>query len=332
MKTALRVAVSLLIAGALLVVLLRWGGVSLADVRGALGRLEWRVYGCALALHAGIYLLRAWRFRVLMEGAERGGFVAQLGVTLAYGMASIVLPAKVGELSYLVYAGRVLGVGAEQALAVLVVARVLDLATLALGMGAACGVVAALEGSRAPDWMGTAALAALGLALLLFLVAWNGRWLVRAGVWASRRMRVERWRVGARAVAKVESAGLALEQAARGRKMWGAVLLSVLAWLGVFGFCAVLAQGMGIGEVGFAQAVFGSGVAIVTSLLPLSAFASFGTLEAGWVVGFGVFGVGRDVALATGAGLHVVQLVNVVGLGVVGHVVMGVVARGRARK
>ena len=320
-----------MIAGALLLVLLRWGGVSVADVRAALGKLEWRVYAGALALHVGIYLLRAWRFRVLLEGAGSGGFGAQLGVTLAYGMASIVLPAKVGELSYVVYAERVLGVEARQALAVLVLARVLDLATLALGMGIACGVVA-LAGGGPPEWMGTAALAALGLALVMFLVAWHGEWLVRVGVWCSRRLRVERWKLGARVVEKVESAGQALEEAARGSKMWGAVLLSVLAWLGVFGFCALLAQGMGIGEVGFAEAVFGSGVAIVTSLLPLSAFASFGTLEAGWVVGFGVFGVGREVALATGAGLHVVQLVNVVGLGVLGHVGMGVGGRRRAGK
>jgi hypothetical protein len=68
-------------------------------------------------------------------------------------------------------------------------------------------------------------------------------------------------------------------------------------------------------------------MAMAMTMLPLSAFASFGTLEAGWVVGFGVVGVGRELALATGAGLHLVQLVNAVGLGVVGHVVMGMCAR-----
>jgi len=90
---------------------------------------------------------------------------------------------------------------------------------------------------------------------------------------------------------------------------------------------------VGIGDgVGFAQAVVGSGMAMATAMLPVSAFASVGLLEMGWVVGFGVFGVGRELALATGAGLHVVQLVNMVGLGVIGHVVMGLSGKGAGSK
>jgi hypothetical protein len=47
----------------------------------------------------------------------------------------------------------------------------------------------------------------------------------------------------------------------------------------------------------------------------------------GWVLGFGLLGVPRDVALATGTGLHLVQLANVVVLGVLGHVGMGLASR-----
>ena len=57
--------------------------------------------------------------------------------------------------------------------------------------------------------------------------------------------------------------------------------------------------------------------------LPISAFASFGTFEAGCVLGFGLLGVPKDVAVATGLGLHVVQLFNVIALGFLGHFAMG---------
>jgi uncharacterized membrane protein YbhN (UPF0104 family) len=128
-------------------------------------------------------------------------------------------------------------------------------------------------------------------------------------------------------MARLERMGAAL-QAVKGRRLAQALLLSLLAWLCVFLFCAVLARGLGIGEIGFGEVVFGSGLAMLTSLLPLSAFASIGTLEAGWVLGFGVFGVARELALATGAGLHVVQLVNIVLLGLVGHLLMALRAKG----
>jgi hypothetical protein len=41
------------------------------------------------------------------------------------------------------------------------------------------------------------------------------------------------------------------------------------------------------------------------------------------VLGFGILGVPKDIAVATGLGLHIVQLANVIALGLLGHVVMG---------
>jgi glycosyltransferase 2 family protein len=313
---------SLAVAGVLVVLLAKWGGVGVSEVRAALERLTPACYLSALALHVLLYALRAWRFQVLLGGQAHAKFAGQVGVTLAYGMASIVLPAKVGELSYVLYSGRALGVRGETALAVLVVARVLDLAVLALGMGLACLVVGG------PGWLAPAGAASLTLGALLLCASWHGEWFVRLGVWASRALRLDRWHAGARAIERVESLGGALQEAARGRKLGKAVALSLAAWACVFLFCAVLARGLGIADASFAEVVFGSGLAMLTSLLPLSAFASVGTLEAGWVLGFGVFGVPRDLALATGAGLHVVQLVNVVALGVIGHVLMALGAKG----
>lgn len=321
MKPAIRLLLSLLVAALLLFVLARWGGVSAADVRAALGRLPLASYLAALGLHVLLYLLRTLRFQVLTEAGERPGFLAQLGITLSYGMASIVLPAKVGELSYVVYSGRALGTRGETALAVLLVARMLDMASLALGMGIACLV------APGPAWMVAAGAGALLVATAGFVVVWKGEWVVRVGLWMGRVLKLARWGVGARAIEKAEGLGGALQEAARGGTLLQAVALSLAAWACVFLFCAVLARGLGIGELGFDEVVFGSGLAMLTSLVPLSAFASFGTLEAGWVLGFGFFGVGRELALATGTGLHLVQLANVVALGLVGHVLMGVCGR-----
>ena len=66
-----------------------------------------------------------------------------------------------------------------------------------------------------------------------------------------------------------------------------------------------------------------------SNLLPINGFAGFGTQEAGWAVGFRMLGVPPDVALATGLGVHVVQLVNVVLMGVLGQVALGLLGSSR---
>jgi hypothetical protein len=47
------------------------------------------------------------------------------------------------------------------------------------------------------------------------------------------------------------------------------------------------------------------------------------------VIGFGTLGVPRDLALATGTGLHLVQLANILVLGLLGHLGMGLFSRAR---
>ena len=58
-----------------------------------------------------------------------------------------------------------------------------------------------------------------------------------------------------------------------------------------------------------------------------NAFAGVGTQEAGWVLGFGILGIERDTAFATGLAVHLVQLFNVCAMGLAGHVAMGLMPR-----
>ena len=66
-----------------------------------------------------------------------------------------------------------------------------------------------------------------------------------------------------------------------------------------------------------------TGLAILFSLLPVSAFAGFGVQDVGWVVGYGSLGVSPEVAVSSGLAAHLVYLVNIVVLGVLGHLALG---------
>jgi len=323
LKLPARLALSLGIAAGLLAALLALGGVRPAELLAGLGRLSLESYAWALGLTIAVYALRALRFRVLLSADHRPGPGRMLPITAAYTMASVILPAKVGEASFVVYAGRAGGVPATEAFACLLVARLLDFATLTLGMAIACIVLGIGGTYPSLPWLTPLGAGLLPSSLLLFWVSARGDLLVRLASAASRVLGSGRTRAGQRFLAASERIGDALRSTgSRGRLE--ATLFSLASWVGVFLYCAVLARGLGLPpSTSFAAATFGSGLAILTSSLPVSAFANFGTLEAGWVLGFHALGVDTELAYATGVGLHLVQIANAVLLGALGHIGLG---------
>lgn len=325
MKPALRLVLSLAVAAGLLAILMLLGGIGPEDLLAGLRRLSLRGYLTALALHVALYVLRAWRFHLLLPSERRPGFARLLSITASYTMASIILPAKIGEAAFVVYAGRVAKIPASEATACLLVSRLLDLATLALSMSVACLVLWAAGTYANLVWLGPLGAILLPFSVAMFVASARGDLVVRWIDRGSRLLGLDRTRTGARLLAFGDRLSVALRAAGSRRRLYAAAIVSLPAWLCVFLFCAVLAGALGLpADVTFAEATLGSGLAIATSLLPLSAFANFGTLEAGWVLGFNAMGVEPSVAYATGLGLHVVQVANAVLLGLLGHVGMAV--------
>jgi uncharacterized membrane protein YbhN (UPF0104 family) len=325
---AWRLSASFIAAAAVLVPLLVWGGVDGETIRATWARLSLLAWLPAFALHALLYVVRSWRFAVLLPAEHRPPQRQLLPVCAAHTLATFVLPAKIGEATFLLYAGRVAGTPAAPALAALVVSRILDMATVFLGLGVAC--VAMHHAGAWPEhgWFLPAGLVLLSMSAGGFGLAARGDSLVAALRWTLFALRLSDTRFGRAVAARVDALGSALRAAGSPARLLAAGALSLLAWLAVFLFCAILARGLGIGEqIGLFEATFGSALAIITSLVPLSAFANFGTFEAGWTGGFGLFGVPADVAVATGVGLHLVQLVHVVALGLLGHAGMALWAR-----
>jgi uncharacterized protein (TIRG00374 family) len=323
---------SLCVAALLLAVLMFWGHVRVADVWATWKSLSLEVYFESLGIYVLIYVLRTVRFRILLPPAHRPGFGAMFSINAAYQMAALTLPARIGEATFVVYSNRVCDVPASEGLAALVVARVLDLATLALGLSIACLALAATREYPNHPWLvWLGAGSGLG-ALLLFLISARSDLLLRLSDWITRALRLHRFKRGEKLLAMTAKAAEALRRAGGRGPLVRSALISLPTWLFVFLFCAILARGFGLPpETTLAQATLASAFAILMSLVPLSAFASFGTLETGWVVGFGLVGIDAKLATATALGFHIVQLIDIVLLGVIGHVGMGLASRPEVR-
>jgi hypothetical protein len=312
----------LLVAGTLLVLLALWGGVRPDDVWRVVEALPARAFAAAVGVHAGVYVLRAWRYRVLVPPEVRPPFAHVLAAASAHNLATYVLPARTGDASLVLYLRRSGGLPAAEGLATLVVSRVLDLASLAAAMAAACAGLGRADEDLA--WLAPAGGGLALVALALFGLSARARWFADLARVALRIARLDRTGPGRRAVEIAERVAGAFAHCGRDGRLSAAILLSFPQWLGIFAFYAILATGLGVIETGdVPRAIFGSGLAILSNLLPVNMFAGFGTQEAGWVLGYGILGVPRDVALATGVGVHLVQLFDVCLFGLAAHVMMG---------
>ncbi|MEM7515443.1 MAG: lysylphosphatidylglycerol synthase transmembrane domain-containing protein [Planctomycetota bacterium] len=326
MKILLRLLLSLGLAAALLGALAVWVGVEWDEVRGAFSKLSLEVLSSALAVHASIYVFRAWRFRLLVPKEDRPPFLGTLAVSAAHNLAAYVLPAKTGEATFVVYANRALGLPLAPGAASLLVSRLLDLIGLALLLGTAClgADSLALEGQAMPTWVRALGLVLLAAGSAFAILLWRGERLAPLFSFAVRLCGLDRTKWGP----KLRSLGGRTVEAVRasrsGPGFVPAIFLTLPIWLGIFLFYAVLARGFGLPDsISLAQATFGSGLAVVANLAPINGLAGFGTQEAGWVVGFHSLGVSRDLAFSTGVGAHLVQLFDVALFGLLGHLAMG---------
>jgi len=323
-----RLALSCGGAALLLLALFLLGGVDPLDVLRTLALLSPGVYCLALALHLATMALRAVRFQVLIPRSARPSFRHALAVAAAHNMASYVLPLKAGEASLILYLRLQCGTPSGIALAALLVSRFLDGAALSAGLAVACTSLGA--GGAAPEWVRGTELVLLLLAVVFLLLSLRGDLLVRALVIGLRGLHVHRTRLGKALLERTGGLALALRAAGSGWRLSLAALSTAPMWFTIFGFYALLAREFGVPEdVSFLQRAFGASLATVFNLLPVNAAAGAGTQELGWVTGFHVVGVDQGVALTSGIGVHLVQLFNIVVMGICAHLAMGVLPRWR---
>ena len=113
-------------------------------------------------------------------------------------------------------------------------------------------------------------------------------------------------------------------RSAAGGGLAAAALITCCVWLCLFFMYGLLARGFGLPpSIDLPRAVFGAGMAVATNLLPINALAGLGTHEVGWVLGFGLLGIERDLAFSTGVSVHLVQVLNVCLMGLIGHIALG---------
>ncbi len=296
-----RFIISLLITIGILFIL--FTQISLQDLSRLLKNLNpyWAIWGAIAYLLA--ILLRAIRFRWLIH--SRDIHLPELfRITVFYHLSLMVLPSKLGELSYPYFLNKEGGLGMTEGLASLITSRIYDFfIVLIISLFAIIG----FQGLLQMNFTLTLSIAVLFTLLVVFTFFYMTHLLM----WCS-------WIVGRIA----EGTGLKHRKvilwiqkkiheiaedfyAIRARKTYFSVsLVSLGSWVAIFFVFYAFMRGFGI-EVSFLRLLIGSTVAIIANALPISGLGNWGTLEAGWAAGFLIAGLSKEEAISSGFGVHI---------------------------
>ncbi len=85
-------------------------------------------------------------------------------------------------------------------------------------------------------------------------------------------------------------------------------------------------------SVTFPEAVLMASLPIIAAVIPAQGIGGYGTIETGWVLGFLLVGLSKEMALIVGFGIHTMYLVFSVVLGGISFPLLGMVKKRRERR
>lgn len=308
-----RILFSTLITVVLLFIL--FTQISLRDLLTLLIRIDplYALLGGAAYFLATLF--RALRFRWLIHSKEIS-LDELFRISVFYHLSLMVLPSKLGELSYPYFLNRIGGFTITEGLASLIAARVYDFfAILVIFLFSSLGFQNLFK-------VNLFVVLFLTLLLILFILViffYMDRLLILfSNLFGKifKTIRKEESKTSLWVQKKIHQTSEDFS-AIWAKKTYVAVALTTLgSWLMIFLTFEAFLLGFGV-ELSFLKMIFGSTVAVITNALPIGGIGNWGTHEAGWAVGFLMTGLPKEQAIATGLGVHILVLITCAFLGFV---------------
>lgn len=320
-----KAAVGLAITTGLVLFLLRY--IDPRQVGQLLTSMDWLYCLTAFGIWLAMYLVRALRFVLL---APKTPFLTMLCIASVHNFLLRVLPMRTGEISYGLLVRRAGTAGLGESLLGLLLLRVLDATVVVVVFSVTLSVHRGIYlGDRRLGITVAAAAALLGIVVVMNL----GR-LLRAALGIARGgvrlLRLEGRETVKRSLARVEGSVKTFSEVGP-RTTLAVAAVTVVLWLLTFSAFFAIMRGFSM-PVGIPQTVLGSTAAVVTGFLPIGGIGSFGTMEAGWALGFVLVGLDREKAVASGFGVSLTSFVFAAILGLAGWIWLGVIGRRKSTR
>ena len=296
-----RLLLSILITTAIIFVL--FTQISLKDLYALLKSVDplWAILGSVGYLFA--ILLRALRNKWLIHSTDIS-LSTLFKISAFYHLALMVLPSKLGELSYPYLLKRSSGLTMTEGLASLIVSRVYDFfIVLMIFLFTSVGY----QGLFRIHLIFVILLAGALISLILLTFFYINNIL---RLFSTVLGRISHW-IGPKKRNPFEWCQLKIHEmtedftAIKAKRTYLSVTLtSLISWIMIFGMFYSFLRGFGV-EISLWKVVFGSTLGVIANALPISGLGNWGLLEAGWAAGFIIVGLSKGQAIATGFGVHI---------------------------
>jgi uncharacterized membrane protein YbhN (UPF0104 family) len=264
----------------------------LAELRMTLARANWWMLAIAMLLCGSVQWLRALRFAIMRSGVAALPDPRLVRIAFQLNFFNFILPFRLGELSYPVLMNRAYGESPLRAAGTLLLARLLDLASVgAILLGSAAWL--RLGGSG----LANSFLAATAIMLILLPLAF-----VTAG---RRALDFTRGRDGGRVDAL--ASWFAVRHSFASQMAVGGLSFGI--WL-AFGAVAILTTHAVVVPMSPVVALLGASATNLAFALPINGVAGLGPSQAAWAATVNLAGVPWGDAVATAFILHAVVLAS----------------------
>ena len=272
MRKYLKFVILTLLAG----LILWWFGRKLdwAVVRGALGHSDWRLVAAAVGVVCATYLIRACRWRALLRPLAPGASLRELFAATCVGFGAIFLVGRAGEVlrpAFLPLRER--RVKPSAAFVTIAVERIYDMAAIVVLFAGNLLFFRAPEGAAAATFARAReagfvllALAAVGLAALLFFRRYSEAVVARLDAWFVRLPKFLA-RAGRVLSHLLEQLARSLRVLVDARELLVTVGWTALLWAAIAAANLLVYRAFGL-PLGLSETLFVLGWSLVGSLVP----------------------------------------------------------------
>ena len=253
------------------------------------------------------YLFRAIRFRMLL--GDKVSLRQMYPLVCLHYMANNILPARLGELSYIYLVKKLHRIPTAEGIASLTIARVFDLIALSSLLFLSAVFVGNIPAVIANSFMVMGGLMLVPVVFIIFVVH-GGRRFVSLMEKIFIALNLKRFE-------KVE---LILEKSLEiidcfhvvksRRVIFYTLLNSFAVWFFIYLMNLSLLRGMGL-NLALPIIILGSTFSVLTNIAPVPSIASIGIYEGVWALAFISLGIPKEAAILSGFVAHIMMLVYV---------------------
>lgn len=314
-KTVYKIATILL---AIVFVVLLLSQISIEDIRNTLFSLNPFILAAGFSLYVVAYLLRAFRFSLLLNRTIRIRDI--FPIVCVHGMTVNLLPSRAGEVSYIYLLKKIHGRTTGEGIATLVAARIFDFIVLILLL-----LTAGLFVHNVPDvfqdFMWIVSVFLFFLLGILISLLYHGKRVLHLLSTIFQRFNLERTKL-ARFIVRNGDEIIHSFQSINVRRDGPLLcLISILIWLISYSNFYLILLGLGI-NIPFQNFIFGAVLILLAGVIPTPNIAGFGTGQAIFTLVFVPLGIPFEGAIVSAFSWHIVLIVFTIILGIFGTVML----------